>query len=160
MIVLLMILLSLIAVYFTRLLQRRGMKTASVMVAILYLYLIAWIYAIFILDIADLGFAEAETRISLLHGSNIYHSFVQLNAKMAAIPLQILKAIVAVAAMTFVAGSIVAFHGLFEIAKAVVKVSKEKELFTSSNGNKQVIYKSFISFRTKSIFRILCRMNC
>ena len=94
MILLLMILLSLSAVYFTRLLQQKGMKTASFMVAVLYLYLILWTYAVFILDIADLGFSERQTQVALLHGSNIYHSFVSITENMSVIPLELLEAIV------------------------------------------------------------------
>ena len=159
MILLLMILLSLSAVYFTRLLQRRGMKTASVMAAVLYLYLIAWIYAIFILDIADLGFAETETRVSLLHGSNIYHSFVQLNAKMAAIPLPMLKAIVAVAAMTLVAGFIVAFHGIFEISREICRFVKQYR-YQQTHKTEWVVNKGSVPVRAISIIRMNCRANC
>ena len=91
MIVLFLALLSLATLYFTRLLQRRGLKTGSVMVALLYLCLVVWAYAVFILDVADFGFAETETRFSLLYGSSIYHSFVELNAKLALVPLPLLE---------------------------------------------------------------------
>ena len=155
-----MILLSLIAVYFTRLLQRHGMKTASVTVAVLYLYLIAWIYVVFILDVADLGFAETETRISLLHGSNIYHSFVQLNAKMAAISLPILKVIVAVAAMTLVAGFIVAFHGIFEISREICRFVKQYRYLQTHNKTEWIIKNKSVSVRAISIIRLYCRANC
>ncbi|MBS7263008.1 MAG: hypothetical protein KIG36_05320, partial [Eubacteriales bacterium] len=41
------------------------MKAAAISVAVLYIYLIAWTYAVFVLDVADLGFSDTETRISL-----------------------------------------------------------------------------------------------
>ena len=159
MILLLMILLSLSAVYFTRLLQRNGMKTAAVTVAVLYLYLIAWTYAVFILDIADLGFAERETQVSLLHGSDIYHSFVQLTAKMAAIPFELLEAIVGVAVLVLIAGFSVAFHGVFEISIEIYKTVCKNYI----EKNKTVMRKAVPvqkPVKTVSLIRLNCRANC
>lgn len=159
MILLLMILLSLSAVYFTRLLQRKGMKTAAVTVAVLYLYLIAWTYAVFILDIADLGFAERETQVSLLHGSDIYHSFVQLTAKMAVIPFELLEAIVGVAVLVLIAGFSVAFHGVFEISKEIYKRVCKNYI----EKNKTVMRKAVQAqppVKTVSLIRLNCRANC
>ena len=159
MILLLMILLSLVAVYFTRLLQRRGMKTASVTVAVLYLYLIAWTYAVFILDVADLGFAEKETLVSLLHGSNIYHSFVQLNAKMALIPLPLLEAIVGVAALVLMAGVAVALHGVVEISRVIYRFVQKNyvELNKKEYWVKKIIHPCV---KSTCFIRLYCRANC
>ena len=159
MIVLLMALLSLSAVYFTRLLQRKGMKTASVMVAVLYLYLIAWTYAIFILDVADLGFAEKETLVSLLHGSNIYHSFVRLNAQMAAIPLPLLKAIASVALLIIIAGISVALHGVFALSREIYRFVKEYKIETENNTAWETVEYEIPS-KAVSIIRLHCRANC
>ena len=159
MILLLIILLSLSAVYFTRLLQRKGMKTASVMVAVLYLYLIAWIYAVFILDIADLGFAETETRISLLHGSNIYHLFVQLNAQMSLIPLPLLEVIAGVAAFVVLAGIAVALHGVVEITRVICRFAKERK-YEFANNTAWETAKYRVPAKAVSILRLNCRANC
>ncbi len=159
MIVLLITLWSLFAIYFTRLFTQKKMRAATISVTVLYLYLIAWIYAVFILDIADLGFAESETRISLLHGSNIYHSFVQLNAKMAAIPLPILKGIVAVGAMTLVAGFIVDFNGLFEISLVICRFVKQYR-YLQTHKTEWAIKNKSVPVRAISIIRMNCRANC
>ena len=159
MIVLLMALLSLSAVYFTRLLQRKGMKTASVMVAVLYIYLIAWTYAIFILDVADLGFAEKETLVSLLHGSNIYHSFVQLNAQMALMPLPLLEVIAGVAAFVVLAGIAVALHGVVEITRVICRFVKERR-FEFANNTAWETAEYGVPAKTVSIIRLHCRANC
>ena len=159
MIVLLMALLSLSAVYFTRLLQRKGMKTASVMVAVLYLYLIAWTYAVFILDVADLGFSEKETLVSLLHGSGIYHSFVDLNAKFSLVPLPLLEAMVGVAVLVLMAGIGVALHGVVEISRIVYRFVQKN--YVELNKKK---YRALKQIRpcVKSIcfIRLYCRANC
>ena len=159
MIVILIALWSLCAIYFTRLLTQRKMRAAAISVAVLYVYLIAWIYAIFILDIANLGFSDAETRLSLLHGSGIYHSFVSLTSKMSVIPLPILKAIVGVAAMTLTASIIVAFHGIFEISREIYRIVKKKRLETHHRtGWKPKVYSAPV--RRISIIRLYCRANC
>ena len=160
MIVVLMALLSLSAIYFTRLLQRRNMKVAAASVACLYIYLIIWIYAVFIMDVADLGFAEKETRITLLHGSDIYHSFVRLNVMMDKIPLPLLEAIAAVAALTFIACLIVVFHGFFEISCEIIRFVKQKEYYVFCNKIKQVVRSVALHRNKKTIRQLYCRANC
>lgn len=160
MILLLIALVSLSAIYFTRLLSKKKMKAAAISVAVLYIYLIAWTYAVFVLDVADLGFSDTETRISLLHASDIYHSFVSITDKMSVIPLGLLKVIVAIAALVLAAGFSVAFHGLFEIAKAVIKAVKEKELFASVGEYRSKLAYILIPFSSTDIIRLYCRMNC
>ena len=159
MILLLMILLSLAAVYFTRLLQRNGMKTASIMVAVLYIYLIAWTYAVFILDVADLGFSEKETLVSLLHGSVVYHSFVDLNAMFSLVPLPLLVAMVVVAALVLIAGLGVALHGVVEISRAVYRFVQKN--YVEFN---RTIYQAIREIRQRLKFicfiRLYCRANC
>lgn len=160
MIIMALILLSLVAVYFIRILSMKKMKVASLSVAVLYIYIVVWAYAIFIIDIADLGFADIESRIALLHGSNIYHSFIALTTKMSVIPLPILKTIVGVAGMILVAACIVAFHGIFEITRAVISVVKTKELFVISKDNRKEFRSIFEPQCEKKIIRMHCRMNC
>lgn len=160
MIVVLIALLSLSAIYFTRLLYHRNMKLASIATAVLYLYVVLWIYAVFILDLADLGFADVETHLALLHGSNIYHSFIQLTTQMSVIPLPMLKAIVAVVALTLTAAFIVAFDGLFEITRAVIGAVRTQKLFISSKENRKEIRAIFESQYERQIIRMHCRMNC
>ncbi len=160
MILLSIALLSLSVIYFTRLLSERNMKVAAIAVATLYFYIIAWIYAIFILDIADLGFSDTETRISLLHGSDIYHSFVDITEKMSVVPIEWLKAIVAVVVITLVAGFSVAFHGVFEITRAVVRAAKEKTLFKLLGDPHNTTLIPWTQINSGELLRLHCRMNC
>ena len=160
MILLLIVLTSLCAIYFTRLLSKKNMRAAAISVAVLYAYIIAWTYAVFILDVADLGFSETETRLTLLHGSDIYHSFVSLTDKMSAIPLAFLEAIVVVATIVLCASFVVAFHGLFEITKAVVKAAKENMTIPAADSEKSKVQSIFGAIKTANIIRLNCRMNC
>jgi len=159
MIVLFITLWSLCAIYFTRLLMKRTMRAAAISVTVLYVYVVAWIYAIFILDIADLGFADVETRLSLLHGSNVYHAFVQMTAKMSIIPLPLLKAIVSVVALVISASIIVALHGMFEITFEIHKFFKNNKL-AQTHKNELTKNRSVNFTRAISIIRLHCRANC
>ena len=159
MIILLMILLSLSAVYFTRLLSKKNMRAAAITVAVLYIYLIVWTYLMFILDVADLGFLSGETKLSLLHGSNIYHAFVDLTAKMSVIPLPFLEAIVLVAVIILIAGFAVAFHGLFQITKQICKYVRES-LKKFNRARVLNILIPEIPQYDISILRMNCRANC
>ena len=160
MILLVILLLSLVSIYFTRLLNKKKMKIASIMVAVLFVYLILWIYAIFIIDIADLGFSEYETRLSVLHGSDIYHSFVNLNANLSTLSLPFLHTIVFVCIVTLVGGFLVAFHGLYLLTKEVFEAVKSN--YTWKNHIKKNRYKTLWTTYTNNsqIIRLHCRMNC
>ena len=159
MIILMIMLLSLSAIYFTRLLSKKSMRAASASVAVLYIYLICWTFAIFIIDISDLGFSDAETSVSLLHGSNIYHSFVRLTEQMSVVPLQVLNAIVVVVAVTLAAALIVVFHGLFEVTKQICKYVRESlRLFKNTDiWNTNLFEEPDIVY---PILRMNCRANC
>lgn len=160
MVLLIMALVSLIAIYFTRLLSKKGMKAAALAVALLYFYLIVWTYAVFVIDIADLGFSDAETRISLLHGSNIYHSFVDITAKTSVIPLGFLESFVVVLTLALVAGFAVAFHGIFEITKYVFSKQSRMKFLAYSRSFKHKIKSSLKELKPCEIIKINCRMNC
>lgn len=159
MIILLMTLFSLSAVYFTRLLAKKNMKAAAISVAALYIYIIVWTYAVFIFDIANLGFSDSETQISLLTGSDIYHSFVSITGKMSVIPLPMLKAVVVVAVMTLLAGFMVAFHGIIEISREIYAFANKS--FHSFSARPEWSEKTVKQDVTKSsIIRMHCRANC
>ncbi len=159
MILLLMVLVSLSTIYFTLLLEKKRMRTAAVMVVVLFSYIILWTYAVFIIDVADLGFAGAETQASLLHGSNIYHSFVDLTEKMSSIPRQLLDAIVFVAALVIVAGLTVVFHGVFEFAKELLKFFNGKERRLLPYFQLKILH-IHEYYDNTSILRMHCRANC
>jgi len=160
MVILLMILLSLCAIYFTRFLLKRKMKTASVMVASLYFYLIIWIFAIFILDALSFGYLDKETHTSLIYGSDIYHSFVNLNSTMSAMPLPIHKAIASIAAMTIITTIILVFHGLFEMTKVVISLLKNSKNNESISKENEILKTATSLLRKKELIRLHCRMNC
>lgn len=159
MVLLFLILMSLSAIYFTRLLSNKRMRIAAIATSVVYFYLVAWIYAIFIIDIADLGFSESETQLTLLHGSNIYHSFVQLTAKMSAISLPLLQVIVGVSLLVLVTSFAVIFHGIFEISKEIIfLIRKNGHKLRKALDIKIISIK--MSIRRVSIIRLYCRANC
>ncbi len=160
MILLLIALISLSAIYFIRLLSKKDMKAAAISVAVLYINIIVWTYAILVLDVANLGFSDAETRLSLIQGSDIYHSFVSITDKMSVIPFELLEAIVAVAILVLLTAFTVAFHGLFEIARSVARISQEKMIFYKAESKTQTRIQPFNSYKPVRIIKIYCRMNC
>ncbi len=159
MIILLIVLLSLCAIYFTRLLKKKSMKLAANAVATLYGVLIAWIYFVFVIDVACFGFKDTESRFSIILGSDIYHSFVDITAKMFNIPSGMLVAISIVSTLIFVFGLMVAFHGFFEIAKEIRYIAKKSKIVSYKKENKPALSNKPVIIKT-SIYRINCRMNC
>ena len=160
MIIVLMILISLVSLYFTRFLSKRNMRAAAISVAVLYIYLVVWTYAIFILDIADLGFLEHETGLSLLHASDIYHSFISLTSRMSVLSLPILKAIVEVCILAVTGGLLVAFHGLFKFTVEFVKAIKSRKAYRAAKLIKSKTSSALSALSNIQIIRMYCRMNC
>ena len=159
MILLLIMLLSLSSIYFTRLFLKKEMTIAAVTVAVLYIYLILWTYLMFIMDIANLGFNESETTLSLIHGSIIYHSFVDITARMSVIPLPFLEAIVLVSIFVLITGFAAAFHGLFQITKQICKYVRESLKKTYRARILNILIPETPQY-TISILRMNCRANC
>ena len=159
MILFLIALVSLSAIYFTRLLSSKKMKIAAISVAALYIYIIAWTYAMFILDVADLGFSDAKASFSLVDGSEIYRSFVVITQKMAFIPEQILYSIVLVAAVVLTASIAVAFHGLFEISREICRFVKQYR-YLQTHKTEWIIKNKSVFVRAIPIIRLYCRANC
>lgn len=160
MVILILLLISLCVIYFTRLLSGKCMRIAAISIVVLYVNIIVWAYAIFILDVANFGFSDSETPITSLIGSDIYHSFVSITSKMAYIPLGILKAIVIVAAIILIASLAVTFHGLFEITRAVIKAVKGKTINQLTGTGKDKLPSVTKCKKRVSILRLNCRMNC
>lgn len=159
MILLILMLLSLIAIYFVRLLYIKKMKHATLAVMILYLYLILWIYSMFLIDVFNLGLGNKETAWTLVFRSDIYNSFVALTERMNSLPIGILQAIVVVATVILVAGFSIAFTGLFQISREIYIRACKKYNFKIGKEIRNTI--SQVTFvRTFSIIRMNCRANC
>jgi len=140
-------------------LGKKNMRVAAVMTAILYCYLIVWFYIVFILDVADLGFTGSETVVSSIHGSKVYHSFVDMTERMSVIPLQLLKTIVGVIALILLLSISVVIHGTIAITKDVFYCSsKNIEAFKNKKPNKVEIPPK-PEFKL-SILKLYCRADC
>lgn len=153
------ILLSLCAIYFTRLLIKKSLKVAATAIATLYGFLIIWLYSIFVLDVASFGFSDTESSFSIILGSDIYHSFVDITAKMFYLPSGILVGITVVTALVFFFGLMVAFHGFFAIAKEISYLVKKSKCGVHKKDNNSACLIKPVFINTL-IYRINCRMNC
>lgn len=151
---------SLVTIYFSRLLIRKSLKVGALAIAFLYIVLVIWTYLIFIIDVARLGFNDTETGLSILIGSDIYHSFVDINSKMSFIPTGILHSIVYFALIILISGFLVVFHGIVEITRAFISTMREKNnAFPYSKSSDLKKFDALTHSRT-SIIRLYCRMNC
>ena len=159
MIIVILGLISLSAIYFTRFFYKRNSKIAATAIALLFAVIIAWTYFLFIFDVADFGFSDVHTRESLLFGSDIYSSFVNLNANMALLPTTILQTIVAVAALAFSASVMVILDGVFRVAGEIYRVFKaHKNAFKKQPSRKTPLME--IKMPTVRLIRLYCRANC
>ena len=152
-------LLSLSAIYFTRLLYKRQFKVGAIFVALLFFAIVAWTYFLFIFDAADFGFTEVQSRESILFGSNIYSSFVDLNAEMALLPTSILQAIVAVSMLAFSAAVIVVLDGLFRVAEKIYESLKSFKINNLRHFDLKVVLPK-LRIPTVRLIKLYCRANC
>jgi len=92
MIIVLMLLWSLVAVSLVRFLYRKRMKWAALSYGVLYMILTAWMYFLFAVDVAHLGFGTS--RLSLWNAGSIYSAFADINARFFAVSEDWLIAVV------------------------------------------------------------------
>lgn len=92
MIIVLMLLWSLVAVSLVRFLYRKRMKWAALSYGVLYIILTAWMYFLFAVDVAHLGFGQ--TKLSLWNAGSIYSAFADVNARLFAVSEDWLIAVV------------------------------------------------------------------
>jgi len=159
MVIILLTVLSLSVIYLLRLFSRKKMKVASLATAVLYVYCVGYIYTMFIFDFFNLGFDGTETVLSLIHGSDTYHSFVKIAEKMAVMPLPFLKATVYLSVFILLCAITVCFHGFFEISLEVIRFVK-RATCSRSNFKKQKIISEVIVPVKRPLIRLYCRANC
>ena len=92
MIIVLMLLWSLVAVSLVRFLYRKRMKWAALAYGVLYIILTAWMYFLFAVDVAHLGFGTSK--MSLWNAGSIYSAFADVNARLFAVSEDWLIAVV------------------------------------------------------------------
>ena len=92
MIIVLMLLWSLVAVSLVRFLYRKRMKWAALSYGVLYMILTAWMYFLFAVDVAHLGFGTSK--LSLWNAGSIYSAFADINARFFAVSEDWLIAVV------------------------------------------------------------------
>jgi hypothetical protein len=92
MIIALMLLWSLVAVSLVRFLYRKRMKWAALAYGVLYIILTAWMYFLFAVDVAHLGFGVS--RLSVWNAGSIYSAFADVNARLFAVSEDWLIAVV------------------------------------------------------------------
>lgn len=92
MIIVLMLLWSLVAVSLVRFLYRKRMKWAALSYGVLYMVLTAWMYFLFAVDVAHLGFGTSK--LSLWNAGSIYSAFADINARFFAVSEDWLIAVV------------------------------------------------------------------
>jgi len=159
MILLLLGLLSISVIYLVRLLSQKHMKVASLAVCVLYIAVIIWGYSIFIFDVASLGFNGSESFRSIIIGSDVYKSFLDLTSLMASLPDQVLHAISYVAILIFAITVLVLVHGTVSIAQAVILLGKKKAISGKKHPPKCEFELKSFCFITP-VLRLNCRMNC
>ena len=159
MIVVILGLISLSAIYFTRFFYKRESRTAATAIAVLFAVIVAWTYFLFIFDVADFGFGEIRTRESLLFGSDIYSSFISLKADMAVLPTAILHTIVAVAMLALSTSLMVILDGFFRVAGEIRKAFKVRYKTIKKTPFQQRALKE-LKVPTTQLIRLYCRANC
>ena len=152
-------LLALSAIYFTRYFYKRGYKIATMAITVLFVAIVVWIYFLFVFDMADFGFREIRTRESIMFGTDIYASFVNLNAILALFPTPLLYALVGVIMFTLIVSLIVIVDGFFRAAETIFKAFKTFKTVMRRPLNKLKTV-SIKIIPTVQLIRLYCRANC
>ena len=160
MIVGLIALWSLCAIYFTRLLHQKGMKIASSLVAVLYGYVLLWVYLLFFIDVGDVGFNLTKIHESSPYCGVIYRAFNAVSVNMNAFSDQFLAAIIVISAVIAVSAFTVIVSGSIRIAKEVRRIVKEHEhKFKLANTERGILF-SLVEYKEIPLIKRYCRANC
>ncbi|MCR5694352.1 MAG: hypothetical protein K6G89_05205 [Clostridia bacterium] len=159
MILLLLGVLSLTAIYATRLFSQKGMRAASIAVASFYAVIVAWVYFLFITDAASLGFNGTETWRSILIGSDVYKSFVDLTSAMSFLPSSILSSITYVSLIILISAILVIIHGTHAAIQDLIRYTHKVLNGSDHSIPKRVTLPQIINLKIP-VLRLNCRMNC
>ena len=160
MIVGLIALWSLCAIYFTHLLNKKGMKIASSLVAVLYGYVLVWVYLLFFIDVGDVGFNLTKMHESSPYCGAIYRAFNSISVGMNGFSDQFLTAIIIISAVIAVSAFTVIISGSIRIAREVRRIVKELEhKFNFANVKRRVTL-SLAEYKDVPLIKRYCRANC
>lgn len=156
MIVALILLWSLCAIYITRFLYTKKFKIAALAYSVLYCYVLFWIYSMFAMDMSQFGI-EAS-RLGMLQGSNVYHSFQTLTDLFYKLPTNIVISLVTVC-FAFCAALILLFiiSGI-QIYKEIRKIISSHMSLRQNKKDESVIYENRYICR-KWLYLLNCRLN-
>lgn len=158
MVVLMILLWCLSAVFITRFLERKKMKTAQIAYTVLFIYLLAWIFLIFVLDVKDYGFGPSGSKFGALYGSYSYQEFVNLAGALYQLPTSILVAIIVACVAIGASAITVVILGGIHFIKAIRELAKHRR---EIGGTPKIEY--FIAKTRRGFSRIYiknCRLNC
>ena len=158
MIVLMILLWCLSAVFITRFLERKKMKTAQIAYTVLFIYLLAWIFLIFFLDVKDYGFGFTSSKFAALYGSYSYHEFVNLTQALYQLPAGVLVAIIVACLAIGISAISVVILGGIHIVKAIIELAKHSREIYGRPEVEYSIAKVFMGF--SRIYIKNCRLNC
>jgi len=164
MIILLIALWSLSAIYFTHLLFKKRMKIAAGFLALLYIYVLLWVYLLFIIDVGGVGFHLTVLRgNSILYG-DVYRAFNAISVQMSSLSDQFLVSIIMIAILIAFSSILVVLDGTVKISIVIrnrIRKTVVRDLVINSSRNSNCCLKpSHNIFETTPLIKMHCRANC
>lgn len=151
MIIALLLLWSLVAVSLVRFLYGKRMKWAALAYGVLYIVLTAWVYFLFVVDVAHLGFGT--TKLSLWSAGTIYDAFADMNARFFAVSEDWLIAVVflcvavALSVVSYlVVSSVQLVRELYRRARKALREAKRCALAVAADKPLQSYRKIYLTF--------------
>lgn len=163
MIVLLITLWSLCAIYFTHLFSKKKMKTAAVLLAVLYLYIVIWIYLLLFIDVGGVGFNLTILHSNSIRYGEIYRAFNEVAVKMNQLSDQFLVSLTMISI-------IVAFCSILVVIVGSIRITREIQRIISNmmRSTRLLSRDYFVDIKKRSskmicvvpLIRMHCRANC
>ena len=154
MIIVLMLLWSLVAVSLVRFLYRKRMKWAALAYGVLYITLTAWMYILFAVDVAHLGFGASK--LSLWNAGSIYSAFADVNARLFTVSEDWLIAVVFLSIA--IALSVFSYLVISSVQLVKALYSRARRALRHTRRNVQVVAEATPDVAPQKIYLTLCRL--
>ncbi|MBQ7444403.1 MAG: hypothetical protein IJS71_00490 [Clostridia bacterium] len=160
MLVMILAMLFLSMLYLSNMFYKRKMRVALVSIVLFWAVIISWVYALLVLDVAQLGFLNSEERINFLYEFNPANIVRFLNEKSNVINTPVIKTIISVSTLAVTLGIVVVMHGVFEMTKEFICAASHLIKKAETRVSKKIFTAILPPMNRGGILIMICRLNC
>ena len=151
---------SLGAAYFTRLLHKQGKKALANATGISYILLLLWLYYVFVVDVFGFGITSYPEIASFLYGKDTYIYVAQIANQSSGVPVSVLVMLAVVSFVALLMGVLAFLHGARQTVQKIYKLFKKSAIEKKRKEQKISLAVWVPQAQPVPLIRLFCRANC